>query len=566
MGLLSMRTKLKQTDEKSRFNIQINKVGSKRNNLFLVGNLLTSHSVHSTSNVILKGRNSLKEMKIPVSLTSKKASANERLNTYIFRANIPFKSNDTEDLLEEDLYDLFLEITDRFQEKNLIRIGKPNFRAKYFAKELYVANQNDAIVINPYYTFKRYNLSIEVHRFPKDTFDYMKRLLFWAWILRPFHRKKDIWLVGERPYKAQDTGYHFFKYMRTQHPEKNVFYVIDKNSPEMKNIEELGNVLTFKSKEHIWHTIMSTRIISSHHPDYLYPTRTKKFKNTVRATKVFLQHGIMGTKNMIENYGKGIYGFDTDLFLVSSDFEKNMIINDFGYSANHVFITGLSRFDELFKKDTTVKRQLLIIPTWRDWISSKSNFLDTEYYKKYDELIFNDNLHRIAKKYQLNIVFCLHPNMQKYTPYFKNAPVKVISQGEVNVQTLLKESAIMITDYSSVAFDFSFLSKPIIYYQFDRDKFIGKRPSHIDLDKDLPGDIVFELESLFAHLDMYGQNNFQIKQENMIKSNKFLKYQDLHSNKRIFNVINHNYIRHTWFTNLLQNQLIKKIFSKIFRK
>ncbi|MEX6101942.1 CDP-glycerol glycerophosphotransferase family protein [Mammaliicoccus sciuri] len=35
---------------------------------------------------------------------------------------------------------------------------------------------------------------------------------------------------------------------------------------------------------------------------------------------------------------------------------------------------------------------------------------------------------------------------------------------------LFKESKLMITDYSSVAFDFSFLEKPVIYYQFDRDR------------------------------------------------------------------------------------------------
>ena len=44
----------------------------------------------------------------------------------------------------------------------------------------------------------------------------------------------------------------------------------------------------------------------------------------------------------------------------------------------------------------------------------------------------------------------------------------------------------MITDYSSVAFDFSFLNKPVIYYQFDRNEFLGKEASHIDIEKELP--------------------------------------------------------------------------------
>src|SRR5690625_7105540 len=100
--------------------------------------------------------------------------------------------------------------------------------------------------------------------------------------------------------------------------------------------------------------------------------------------------------------------------------------------------------------------------------------------------------------------------MQKFTSYFEYSPVKVISQGEVDVQSLLKTSALMITDYSSVAFDFSFLSKPVIYYQFDRKRFIGKRGSHLDLDNDLPGDIAFTLNRVIDEVEEYAKSNFKI--------------------------------------------------------
>src|SRR5699024_3306456 len=119
-----------------------------------------------------------------------------------------------------------------------------------------------------------------------------------------------VWLVGERTYKAQDTGYAFFKYMRTEHPEKNVYYVIDKNSPERANVEKFGNVLDYQSIDHIFQTLIARKVISSHHPDYLYPLRTATFKKKVKADKVFLQHGVMGTKNMVANYGKNAPAFD----------------------------------------------------------------------------------------------------------------------------------------------------------------------------------------------------------------------------------------------------------------
>ena len=232
--------------------------------------------------------------------------------------------------------------------------------------------------------------------------------------------------------------------MRENHPKKNVYYVIEKESPERRNVEPLGNVIYFKSKEHIWYSLIATKIISSHHPDYLYPIRTNKFKKAVKATKVFLQHGVMGTKNMVANYGKNAPSFDTDLFLVSSDFEKEMIINDFGYNSNEVFVTGLSRFDRLFVDDVPQKNQILIIPTWRDWISNDENFLTSEYYERYKELVHHPDLHSFAQSRNMEIIFCLHPNMQKFTSYFSEAPVTLINQGDVDVQKLLKESKLMI--------------------------------------------------------------------------------------------------------------------------
>src|SRR5690625_7840484 len=121
---------------------------------------------------------------------------------------------------------------------------------------------------------------------------------------------------GERPYKAQDTGYHFFKYMRKMHPDKKVYYVIEEDSPELKNVKHLGNIVYFKSKEHIKNVLMASRIIGSHHPDYLYPLRTTDFIQKVKGKKEFLQHGILGDRNTEHMYGKNSLSFATDLFLV----------------------------------------------------------------------------------------------------------------------------------------------------------------------------------------------------------------------------------------------------------
>lgn len=547
---------------------QIEKITNKSKMLHINGQIFTKHSKVIKGEGIIKGRLSGKEYKANMSFIHNREMhiIKYGLNRYIYKMMLDLEQLVSADL-QDDIYDIYMKLHLHDQEEpKLVRVGRPTTRAKLFTKKTDVRSDQTVAIVNPYYTFKASNLSLEVFNFPKESYRYLKSMMGWRRILGSFKKKKDVWLVGERTYKAQDTGYHFFKYMREEHPEREVYYVIEENSVEAKNVEPFGNVLYFKSKDHIKKTLESTRIIASHHPDYLYPLRTSEFKNRVKGVKVFLQHGVMGTKNMVANYGKkATSGFNTDVFLVSSEFEKDMIVTDFGYNEKEVFATGLSRFDSLFKDDVLMKRQLLIIPTWRDWITSDEIFLESEYFERYQKLVNHPVLHELSEKNGFEIIFCLHPNMQKFTSYFKDAPVRVISQGEVDVQRLIKESAIMITDYSSVAFDFSFLHKPVIYYQFDRNRFIGKRPSHLDLDNDLPGEIVNELDELLDRLAESAKNDFVMKQKYIDKADRFIKYRDVHSNSRIFEVIQHAKKDQDTLIKLYNHPFLKLVMTR-FRK
>lgn len=545
---------------------QIEKVKTKNQKLYIEGKLFSRNSLITKIEVFVKGRDTgkgLSSTEIELEHLEKDTSSKYGLNRYKYKTTIDLLEINEQQTLPEDIYDLFFKMSlhDSHTERYL-RIGRPTTRAKLFIKDIYAKTDNEATVINPYYTFKMENLSLEVHNFSISSYKYLRRLLRFSWIIRVLNRKKDVWLIGERTYKAQDTGYSFFKYMRTNHPEKNIYYVIEKDSPERDNVDPYGNVLEYRSKEHIKNTIIASKVISSHHPDYLYPLRTPIFKKKVKAVKVFLQHGVMGTKNMVANYGKKAHGFDTDVFLVSSDFEKDMIVKDFEYDPEEVYVTGLSRFDTLFENNVSVKKQLLIIPTWRDWIVTDENFLESEYYERYKNLINSSTLHDLSKKFNFKIIFCLHPNMQKFSSFFEQKNVKIINQGEIDVQHLIKESAMMITDYSSVGFDFSFLHKPIIYYQFDRDKFIGSRPSHLDLDNDLPGEIAFEKEEVLKLIEKYSVSGFVMKEKYKMRADKFINNRDQSSSERIYNVITN----HTVNKKIIDNEFIVLFREALYKK
>ncbi|WJV19306.1 CDP-glycerol glycerophosphotransferase family protein [Rossellomorea marisflavi] len=513
---------------------QIHELSSSKGALTIRGHLYSANAYIEHSQLLLSGRNSEKSFESSVTINwSDLTEEHFGLYTFTFESIVHFEAINNGDILPQDTFDLHLINTySGIKEPHLVRLGKPIKELHDAIPDTHHFHGTKVGVISPFYTFKGSNLSFDVNKFNRFTYEYLEYKLS-----KSKETDKDIWIIGERPYKAQDNGYFFFKYMRENYPKKKVYYVIEKDSPDLDKVKGLGNILYFKSRKHIKYMLMADVILCTHHADFLYPIRSQRFKNAVAAKKVFLQHGILGTKNILANYGKYAHSFETDLFLVSSEFEKKIVVNDFNYLPAEVKVTGLSRFDSLLNPDVPPKNQLLIIPTWRNWLSEKETFVKSEYYSRYLALLQSEELRTFSKKYSMEILFCLHPNMQQYTNLFEQDGVTIVHQGDRDVQVLMKESKLMITDYSSVGFDFSFLDKPVIYYQFDREKFLGKDPSHLNLDQDLPGSIVLNQEDLFETLSLYGKSHFAISEESKKRAEKFLTYRDRHTNERILKAV-----------------------------
>ena len=96
---------------------------------------------------------------------------------------------------------------------------------------------------------------------------------------------------NEKSYKAQDNGYHFFKYMRTYHPDKPVYYIIEKDSKEAENVLPFGNVIFYNSAEHFKIMIKADYICTTHHPELIYPTTSDIYTRKIKAVKVFYSTG-----------------------------------------------------------------------------------------------------------------------------------------------------------------------------------------------------------------------------------------------------------------------------------
>src|SRR5699024_8903854 len=185
----------------------------------------------------------------------------------------------------------------------------------------------------------------------------------------------------------------------------------------------------------------------------------------------------------------------------------------------------------------TRPNQLLILPTWRDWLTTTDRFLETGFFEEWHGLLNSPEFLELCRRFDLDVVFGLHPNMRQHIAEFSDSPAQAFVQGEVSVQTLIKQSGIMITDYSSAGLDFSFLHKPLLYFQFDQSRFFGNAGSHFDLDHELPGPVSTTRTSLLSQLERLLSNGTSTFDKYFNRADRLYPFRDQNNRERIVRAI-----------------------------
>lgn len=365
-------------------------------------------------------------------------------------------------------------------------------------------------------------------------------------IAKTLYRNKNYWVVAERGTDARDNGYWFYKYLREKHPEINAVYVIKKNSPDYKKVAVLGKIV---SPDSIFHGIIyysAAKIIGTHpgcgQPNWKTMHCLERFKIAVpKGHRVFLQHGI--TKDMIPCLTAKI--LQTDLFICGAKPEYDYINENYGFKENIVKYTGFARFDNLEVKKEHNKdndrKTILLMPTWRHSLSGKNEneFIQSEYYLRYNQILNSDEIDRLLKKYKCNLIFYPHYEMQKWIKQFKKKSPNIIIADFINfdVQNLLKKADILITDYSSVFFDVAYMKKETIFYQFDYKEYRSTHYSkgYFDYNNSF-GPVVSTFDDLIQEIENYLM--YGIEQRYITNMNKYYIYNDKNNCNRIYNAIN----------------------------
>lgn len=349
-------------------------------------------------------------------------------------------------------------------------------------------------------------------------------------------RNRDIWLIGERKDEAKDNGYHLFKYIRENHPETEIYYAIDRNSQDINKLKKYKNIIFYDSFKHYLYYVLATKLICAHQSSTV-PSSPVFWKLSeykfMKKKKIYIKHGIIKEKIKSHMYDNTKF----DMIVCGAKPEYDFVKSELGYPEKNVKYLGLCRFDNLH--DFKVKNQILVMPTWRAWFGSTwgnesdDDFLQSDYFKNYESLITNKELEGYLEENNMELIFYPHYEMQRYLKYFKTNSGKIIiaDSKQYDVQELLKESKILITDYSSVAFDFAYMKKPVIYYQFDKEEYDSKHyaKGYFEYERDGFGPVIYNCHELLNELCKIDKKNSFIK-----RVNKFFKIYDSENCNRTY--------------------------------
>ncbi len=305
--------------------------------------------------------------------------------------------------------------------------------------------------------------------------------------------------------KYNDSPKVIFEHMISQTLYKNLKFVWAFEEPDNFDIPK-ANKIKIDSWKYFITALKAKYWVSSVNIE-----RGLKFK---KKNTIYLNswHGA-GTKK-IGNAVNGRKDFDfsnVNVMLVQSHYEMGIFKHDFLVKEQSFLLSGFPRSDELFntsKNQIEVykvalnipkdKKVILYAPTWRD---SKNKGISYDLkppidINKWQEKLQNDYV----------VLFRTHAFTTNVIKLQFNDFVRDVSSYD-NLNHLLLISDLLITDYSTIVFDFSILEKPFLCFGYDYEEYKKERGFYIDLEDEYPNGVLNnEDEILTSILKMNYQN------------------------------------------------------------
>ena len=298
---------------------------------------------------------------------------------------------------------------------------------------------------------------------------------------------------------------------------KKVFLMKSSSSIQVKDDGETI-VLPFESKNiiamirSIYHLATSKWIIIDNYFGFLSAI---SFKKQVTCVQVWHAAGAVkqfGAKDpSIKNRSAGarkrffeVYD-KFDYVTAGSERMAEIYQESFQLPASHILRTGIPRTDFFFNDESKRtarnallakypelehKKIMLYAPTFRnDGLNNGEIALDLEL------------LYKELKGENYALLLKLHPAVKAEHDLQDKFPGFIYPvNSEFHVNQLLISTDLLITDYSSIPFEFSFLGRPMIFFAYDLEKYVQERGFWEDYSSSMPGPVVSTTEELLREI------------------------------------------------------------------
>ncbi|WP_400995365.1 CDP-glycerol glycerophosphotransferase family protein [Agromyces sp. GXQ0307] len=322
---------------------------------------------------------------------------------------------------------------------------------------------------------------------------------------RPWIRRRyaDAWVLMDRDDLARDNAEALYRYLRTEQPTVNAWFVIRRDSPDFRRLRRDGfRLAAFGSRTHRALMRMAANVISSHANAYVVAPHGAREAERGNWKFTFLQHGV--TKDDLSRW---LNPKRIDLVLACTRPEYEAFVADgspYALTTREVALTGFPRHDELRRAVDRVPAHerdvILVVPTWRNYLLKREtgigsarelvdDFWSSSYITNWLALVSDPRLAALAARTGSRIVFAPHPNLQAHVrAEHLPAHVEYFSYSSADIKSMIARSRIAITDYSSLGTEAALVGVPLVYFQFDRAEFFkgahAYRPGYFTAERD----------------------------------------------------------------------------------
>ena len=324
--------------------------------------------------------------------------------------------------------------------------------------------------------------------------------------------REQLWLVKDHVNRADDNGEALFRHLH-DHPLKGVraVFSLRPDSPDFERLQALGEVVAAGSlEEKLLFFQMDAGLFA-----YPYGVDVNPFgedrhylSDLLDYKHVYLRHGV-AINDQSHSVNKSLR--NTALIVVSTPGERDWVVQgDYGFREGEVLLSGLPRHDALVAdaRRREPGRRLYIMPTWRKNLANDfdpltgtrprlEGFADSDFCAFYRALIAHPRLNEALERNGWEARFVLHPNFWQEASCFQGTErVEVVTS--CNYHEAFLDASCLVTDYSSVCFDFALLKRPIVFSHFDLESFYRNhplRPGYVAYEQIGFGPVCYDLES-----------------------------------------------------------------------